>query len=153
MISPGITEVSTSSLFSLLPALPLMLHASILVIFLKRKCSHVSLLKTSPWVLSSLRIVSRFLNLEIQSHSPSTISSSQMQPHLSPRSMPAPILQALITLWGSGVPSTQIALPPTHIVHQRMVSYYSPKSWLGNLGLVHLFLGTLLPTSGCCVNI
>lgn len=52
-----------------------------------------------------------------------------MQPRLSP--LPAPILQALITLssdlhillplWAFGVLATQIALPPTLIVHQVFV--------------------------------
>lgn len=57
---------------------------------------------------------------------------AQMQPHLSPLPLP-PILQALSTLspdlhillslWTFGVPSTQIALPPTHIVREMIISY------------------------------
>lgn len=136
------------------------------MIFLKCKCSHVSLLrKNLPWVPSSLRIMSRFLNLEIQGHS-QPISSSQMQPHLSPLPLP-PILQALSTLspdlhillslWTFGVPSTQIALPPTHIVREMIISY-QPKELAREaatcppprppLPRPHRFLGTLLPASG-----
>ena len=159
----SIAIVGPSAAFSLLPVYS---HDTpVSMVSLKCKCSHALLLKTFPGSPSSLRIISRSLDLAIQGHSRSI---SQMQPHLSPL-LPThtpPILQAWITrsfdlhillpLWAFEVPSTQIALPPTHTVHQVIISSQSPRNWVGKLllgALAHPFLGTLLPASGCCVNI
>lgn len=122
--------------------LPFLLHTAILVIFLKCKCSHVSLLrKNLPWVPSSLRIMSRFLNLEIQGHIHNQFLALRcsLTSHHCP-CLPSSKHWALCPLTSTYCfPYGPLGFPPHRLPFHLLIlsgrwSYpISPRSWLGKL--------------------